>query len=263
MPSVKNPLEGYEAYTQAAGASKETRRVRGCVLRRLAAAYDPIPLIALSTEQLIAYMSRPGWKPETRKAIRAAICSYYRWAMEMDLITRDPSRRLPKVRVPAGLPKPTPEAVYAAALLRADQRGQLLLMLAAFTGLRRAEIAQVHTDDIEGTELRVCGKGGKVRMVPLHPLLQAEIARHPLGFLFPGQEDGHLSPGHVGVLFKRMLGAGYSAHSLRHRFATRAYAAERDLLAVQQLLGHSKPETTRRYTAIPDGALAAAVLAVG
>ncbi|MBA2774731.1 MAG: site-specific integrase [Nocardioidaceae bacterium] len=51
-----------------------------------------------------------------------------------------------------------------------------------------------------------------------------------------------------------MLGAGWSGHKLRHRFATTAYAAERDLLAVQQLLGHSRPEVTARYTALPGDA---------
>jgi len=50
-------------------------------------------------------------------------------------------------------------------------------------------------------------------------------------------------------------------HTLRHRYASRAYAGTRDLRAVQTLLGHSKPETTLRYTAIPDGGLQAAAAA--
>jgi site-specific recombinase XerD len=65
----------------------------------------------------------------------------------------------------------------------------------------------------------------------------------------------------VSKLLSRALGAGWTAHQLRHRFASTAYAAERDLRAVQELLGHSKPETTARYTAIPEGAKRAAVLA--
>jgi integrase len=59
-----------------------------------------------------------------------------------------------------------------------------------------------------------------------------------------------------------VLGAGWSGHSCRHAFASKAYAGTRDLRAVQTLLGHSKPETTARYTAVPDGALAAAVAVV-
>ena len=49
----------------------------------------------------------------------------------------------------------------------------------------------------------------------------------------------------------------------RHRFATQAYRTGRDLRAVQELLGHAKPETTARYAAVPDGSLAAAVAGVG
>ena len=50
---------------------------------------------------------------------------------------------------------------------------------------------------------------------------------------------------------------------LRHRFATAAYAVERDLFAVQTLLGHSSPTTTARYTALPPDALHRAVLGAG
>jgi integrase len=56
---------------------------------------------------------------------------------------------------------------------------------------------------------------------------------------------------------------GTSGSTLRHRFAMRAYMSERDLRAVQELLGHAKPETTARYAAVPDGALLAAVMGVG
>ena len=53
--------------------------------------------------------------------------------------------------------------------------------------------------------------------------------------------------------------AGWTAHTLRHRFATRTYAAARDLVAVQELLGHAKPETTRLYIETPPDSLRAAV----
>lgn len=58
------------------------------------------------------------------------------------------------------------------------------------------------------------------------------------------------------------LGDGWTTHSLRHRFATQAYRATRDIRAVQQLLGHSSPTTTARYVLVDEDSLAAAVLAV-
>ena len=48
-------------------------------------------------------------------------------------------------------------------------------------------------------------------------------------------------------MLSRLLGPGVSAHSLRHRYATTIYGATHDLLAVQQLLGHSSPTTTQVY----------------
>ena len=87
------------------------------------------------------------------------------------------------------------------------------------------------------------------------------LAAQAEGWVFPSPHGGHLGADRVGKILARALGAGYSAHTLRHRFASRAYTAQRDLRAVQELLGHSKPETTARYVAVPDDALAAAVAA--
>ena len=50
---------------------------------------------------------------------------------------------------------------------------------------------------------------------------------------------------YLGKLVSEALGPGYTAHMLRHRFASLAYAVERDLRAVQELLGHAKIETTQ------------------
>ena len=48
-----------------------------------------------------------------------------------------------------------------------------------------------------------------------------------------------------------MFPAGYSCHSLRHRYATRLYAATRDIVLVSKMLGHTKVETTQAYVALP------------
>lgn len=143
-----------------------------------------------------------------------------------------------------------------------------MLLLAALAGLRRSEIAKVHTQDIRRDAfgagmLRVRGKGDKEREIPIHPALMVLLDRlEPGCWAFPGQIDGHVSPDWVGTVIRRRLGGGWTAHTLRHSFASRAYAVERDLRAVQELLGHSKPETTAIYTAIPAGALVRAVNAL-
>ncbi|WP_420868971.1 tyrosine-type recombinase/integrase [Brachybacterium muris] len=54
----------------------------------------------------------------------------------------------------------------------------------------------------------------------------------------------------VGELINEALPGTWSAHTLRHRFATEAYRGSRDLLLVQTLMGHSKPETTAIYVGL-------------
>jgi integrase/recombinase XerC len=90
-------------------------------------------------------------------------------------------------------------------------------------------------------------------------LLVAQAIGGRTGYLFPGKIDGHISADRVGHLLAAVLGDGWSAHTLRHRFATQAYACAHDLFAVQRLLGHSQPQTTLRYTQLQDDSLRAAI----
>lgn len=119
--------------------------------------------------------------------------------------------------------------------------------------------------DVVDGMMRVTGKGGRVRVVPIHRKLRGDletwITETGDGYLFPGQTDGHLAPQTVGTLLSQLLGPGWTAHTLRHRFATRSYDGSGDLLAVQQLLGHAKPETTMRYVRLNTDRLRAAVQA--
>jgi integrase/recombinase XerC len=262
--SWSREIDNYCLWLLASGASRETLRLRKHYLRRFAGSHAGGPW-SPGMDDLIVFVANAAWKPETRKCARGTLRSFYGWALLTERIVKDPSVRLPSVRIPPPVPRPAPDCVLAHAMLAAGEREQLMLLLASLAGLRRAEIATLRVRDVVGDGLYLIGKGGKERYVPLHPTLRLELARELAGrldgWMFPGQIDGHLSPGHVGVLLSRLLGPGWSGHKLRHRFATKAYAAERDLIAVQKLLGHAKPETTTRYIVLPDTALRTAVMA--
>jgi integrase len=199
-------------------------------------------------------MAAHDWKPATRHSYRCTLRVFFAWAVSVGVVDVNPTDGLPGVKMTPPSPRPVPEVHYRAALLGAPDREHLMMRLAAEAGLRRAEVAQVHSSDIEpdlgGWTLTVHGKGGKVRRVPLKATLARELRALPAGFAFPGRIEGHVSPAWVGKVVSRCLPLGYSMHKLRHRFGTVVYAVDHDLFSVQDLLGHASPETTRAYVMV-------------
>ena len=253
----------------AAGRSCSTIRLRRLQLERLARWTGKDDPRQVSTADLEAWLGSSGWSRDTLRSHRAAVRAFYAWLVSAGHLERSPAAPLPAIRPAQPRPRPTPDAIYADALARARGWERLALRLGAEAGLRRAEIAAVHLADLEpdltGWSLRVRGKGDRVRRVPLSDSLARavlEACRAGGGPAFPGQVDGHVSPGYLGKRVSALLPVGWSTHSLRHRFATRAYGVDRDVFTVQQLLGHASPETTRRYVALPDNRLRATVEAI-
>jgi integrase len=246
-----------------------TLYLRGYHLRRFSQHHRDRSPWEITDDDAARWLTSFDWAVETTRSYLASLRSFYSWAHAKGLILANPIALLPAITPPAGKPRPAPEQVFRNALLTAlqanDRRLWLMLMLAGTEGLRRGEICQVHTNDVEldtadgGWNLRVHGKGRKIRIVPLIDELSREIRRMPPGFLFPGRIDGHLSPAYVGKLISAALPEGITAHPLRHRFAGKAYELERDIRAVQELLGHTSVRTTQIYTPVPVGALRSAV----
>lgn len=257
-------IDAYVQYLAAGGKSQGTQDMRryhlGRVGRELAK-----PAQRVTMDDLVAWMARQTWSANTKRAYRGSLRSFYAWAVATHRMTSSPAAGLPPVKIPRGRPRPIPEPDYRDAVHDADERTRLAMLLAGQCGLRRGEIARARREDVEqdlsGWSLRVLGKGGHTRMVPLTDELGREILRHGPGYLFPSSHGGHLTPHHLGKTIAAALAAGHTTHSLRHRCATVSYAATRDLRAVQELLGHAKPETTAIYTLVPDDAVRSAMLA--
>lgn len=263
----RQPIDQWCQAQAAAGRTAETIRTRRDQLHRAARALDGSPW-NVTGDQLVTWAGRQEWARETRRSVYAGVRSFYRWAAGCGHVEESPADALPRVRASDPCPRPTPDDVTAQAIASADPRTWLVLRLAAEAGLRRAEIAQVHADDLTrdlaGWTLLCHGKGDKLRLVPLEDGLADAVraaCRRGHGWAFPGVVGGHLSPQWVGKLAARVLPDGWTLHSLRHRFATRAYWGTGDLLAVQQLLGHASVATTQRYVQPPRDALRAAVRA--
>jgi len=261
-PTWDTALAHFDAWMKSQGWSAGTVVVKLKYLRRLRTqAPGGSGPFDLTEDDLTAFLAQGGWAPETRKSARSAIRTFYKWAYDTRRTDADASARLPTVKVTAPPPRPAPDAALEAALDRSDSRTRLMLLLAARGGLRRAEVASLHTSHVQGEALRVTGKGGKVRSVPIHTEVAEYLGQLPEGYVFPGGDSGHLSPDRVGRIMSDALGPGWTAHTLRHRFATKGYAAGHDLFSLQEVLGHASPDTTRRYTATTYAAALAIVMA--
>lgn len=251
------------AYLTAIGRPATTIALRRGQLEQLARAVKVTPIL-VTLEILTGWFASQSWRPETRRSMRAAVRSFFSWAYDSGRIDTNPAAKLPQIRVPKASARPCPEQTYREALMRAGTRKTLMLRLAAEAGLRRAEIAQVHIDDLRGSpgrySLLVHGKGANERVIPINDDLAANIGQAD-GWLFPSQRGGHhLTPHAVGVVCSNLLGPHVTLHMLRHRFATRAYRATRNLRAVQQMLGHSSLAITERYLECDDDEMRAAML---
>lgn len=265
MAIAETEIAAWGTWMRAAGRPETTIGLRTYHVRRVMNEVETSPW-ELTTEELVNYLAATGWAPETRRSYRASLRGFYAWARATGRRTDSPADLIPPIKLPRAVPRPAPEDAFEAALRQADERGWLMLQLAGVCGLRRGEIARARRDHMEkcldGWALRVQGKGAHVRMVPLPDVLAARIRACPPGWLFPSpKHDGPLTPAHVGVIVSGLLPDGWTCHTLRHRCATRAYQGTRDLRAVQELLGHAKPETTARYTLVPQASVRSAMLA--
>lgn len=264
VPWRKN-IEGWTDTLRAAGLSAQTIKSRRYKMVHLAALLMPSGPEDVTTEQIVQVFARQQWKPETRKAYRNTISSFFRWLHKSGRRSDDPSLDVPRVKKPHAHPRPCPDRYIAVAMEMATSSERLMIRLGAECGLRRGEIARVHSDDVvadgAGRSLIVRGKGDKQRIVPLPDDL-ACIIMDAHGYLFPGRFGGHVEESYVGDHISHLLPDGYGAHTLRHRFATVTYATTHDLFVVAELLGHESVETTEHYVAMPDGRLRAATAAV-
>lgn len=246
----------FTAHLRAAGRSAQTVQLRRAHLSQLAANIGTDSPWQVTGPQLIAWVSARPWSQETRRSWRSTLTTFYDWGIRQGHTKTSPAEHLPVVRRSRPRPRPATDRAVEGAMFGADARERLALRLGSEAGLRRGEIVQVHSrdliEDLVGWSLVIHGKGGRERVVPIPDSLASAVQlacrKSPNGYAFPGQIDGHLSAQRMGDLLAARL-RDRSAHTLRHRFAQHAYEVDRDLAAVQDLLGHASPETTRHYVA--------------
>jgi integrase len=244
---------------RAVHAPETTLYTRRQHLQHLARRIEADPW-ELTTDQLAEYMAAQDWARETRRGRRATFEAFYSWAVTTGRAPANPVAGIAKIKPSEPRPNPVPDDVYLAALAMADEDERLWVDLAAEHGLRRAEIARIHSRDIVptllGHDLTVHGKGGKIRTVPLTRPMARVLLERGAGFLFRGEDHGHVSPRWLGTRVGRLLAGGWTIHKLRHRAATRFWVVSGgDPYAVADLMGWASLNMVRTYVKQPDDRL--------
>jgi len=259
----RDTLRSWRRYLLAGGRSPRT--VDGYVWRMLNLAEDVPNLLDATEDDLIEYLARRRrtMAAETRKSIRTAFRSFYRWATRQGLVQLDPAAELPPIYVPEKPARRAPDADLQDALRLATLPEKAMILLGRSACLRLSEIATLHTSMREGDILRIVGKGDKTRHVPIGDELLAVLRRleHDVGdgYYFPNTSGGHLHVQSVLKIIRRRT--GWNTHALRHAGATAAYRATGDIRAVQVLLGHTNIATTQRYVQVDEEAVRRAAIA--
>jgi integrase/recombinase XerC len=226
----------------------------------------------------LASRRRAGTLSRSLARTLSALRQFFRWLDAQKKVCNRAVLQLASPKVPHSVPKPLTidkaagvvEPAPGAELEWTLARDAAVLLLLYGAGLRIAEALSITLKDAPTDDrdvLRITGKGGKERLVPVLPVTQAAIARYidlyerggnamPAdGPLFLGVKGGRLSPRIVQLLMERMRGElglpdTATPHALRHSFATHLLSAGADLRQIQELLGHASLSTTQVYTGV-------------
>jgi integrase/recombinase XerD len=205
----------------------------------------------------------------------SSVRSFHRFLVRDGVVDRDPARGVAQPKLPRSLPHPLTVEEIARLLdappreTPAGLRDRAILELLYGAGLRISELTGLDVDDVDLDDgaVRVLGKGGKEREVPLGRYAREAVAAYltrarpelvrgsARGALFLNQRGGRLSRQSCDRMVRSAArGAGIdrhvSLHTLRHSFATHLLEGGADVRVVQELLGHASVATTQIYTLV-------------
>ena len=259
LPDVSLLLVQHLDYCAARGLRPSTVAQRGRAVRRFTRHVGVEPIDA-TPQQLVDWYNSLTCSIPSRAVELSHVRAFAKWSVRFQHRTSDPTELLDPPKRQRRYPRPLSQSLLVEALAasRREPRINAILTLAAYGGLRAAEIANLRWLDVhEGVIHIVDGKGGKSRIVPLHPVVASSLATLPRTyseFIFSkliDDIDAPVSPGRISNMANEFLHAieiDATLHQCRHSFATRCYQASHDLRLVQDLLGHNSPATTALYT---------------
>ena len=289
-PYLREAVEDWLAYLTverqlAANTAEAYRSDISQFLAFLAQHFNRLPdmkrLLALSARDVRAFLAArrsEGVGSRSLSRTLSALRMFYKFLERRGYGKNDAIRAVSLPKLPHSVPKPLTAPKATALVDGADiaspdapewviARDTAVLALLYGSGLRISEALALKRKDapIKGRDmLRVTGKGGKMRVVPVLPIVREAVERYlalcpmKLGSddaLFVGVRGKQLSPRIIQLRIagaRDALGLPETAtpHALRHSFATHLLGAGADLRAIQELLGHASLSTTQGYTEV-------------
>ena len=269
-------MEGRAEATVAAYTA-DLHRFLGFLTGHLGGAPGPAALARIAQADMRAWMAQERARGLSSRSLARALSSvksFARWLADHDgvEVTAILATRAPRAgrKLPRPLSEDAARAMLETAPAQADEpwiaaRDAAVLTLLYGCGLRISEALGLAADVLPlGDTLRIAGKGGKERVVPVLAAARTAVAAYarlcphdlaPGTPLFRGQRGGRLNARLVSRAMERArmqlgLPASATPHALRHSFATHLLDAGADLRAIQDLLGHASLATTEGYTAV-------------
>ncbi len=266
----------------ALGAADSTRRAYATDLDQLAGWAERRELTPASVghrdlRRFAAELSSAGASPATVARKLAAVRSLYRSLLRAGEVGANPAELVASPKRESKLPRVL-SGEEAGSLLEGipartplELRDRAMLELAYSCGLRAQELIDLDLDsaDFEGERLRIEGKGGKTRFVPVGEPAQRALraylergrprllgsAATPSRALLLSKSGRRLHPSDLRRRLqlwvrKAAIEGGVSPHALRHSFATHLLEGGADLRSIQELLGHASVSTTQVYTRV-------------
>jgi len=241
----------------------------------------------ISAGDVRAYLAhrRAGDHPLAPRSVSqalSAIRAFHRWLDRRLGVANAAIGLVRGPRLAPGVPRPVSEdqargliteAAFSERAAWEIARDEALITLLWGCGLRISEALSLRGADTPlGEAIRITGKGGKTRIVPVLPVVREAVTAYVAALptpvaadapLFRAVRGGAFSPRHAQALMQRLrgrLGLPDSAtpHALRHSFATHLLGAGADLRAIQELLGHASLSTTQRYADVDAAGLLSA-----